>query len=1431
MPRFTILLVLLGTACSAFASRPTFAHRLQDTIPPAILCPPDITLALSGTACDTTFTYTVTAEDDQPGVVVARVFGIASGGVFPAGTTTNMFIAVDASGNTATCSFTVTVSSNPPSSLSCKSSVNIPLNSACQAVVRADALLNPPFACNDAYDVEVDRTLPFGNGPWEQAIFGPGDLGKTYQYRVTNKSNGNKCWGDIKLIDTLPGTVVCADLMLPCALPSNHLQPTFLRDSLGIAQGFPTATDNCPGNLALSFSETSADVPCGDPNGITATISRIWTATDVSNNKASCLQLVHRVRTLDFVQFPENTDVYCSEPDAPPTRTGAPFAEVGGRRYNLTTAPVCELDVFYSDSIEATCGGGWRIRRVWDVRDACLPVGPDNPVFGTQYIEVRDTTSPVALCPSDTVLVLVADSCRASVHLPDVVVDDACSTMAEAVAFWTDGGTGKVLSGTLNSDTLAVFGLVPDFPVGITEMLYVLTDACGNTATCFFQIEVWDNEPPTAVCDSLLTVYLDGSGQGVLPAVWANNGSIDACGALFFKTRRTVPAPDCAAGTPDFSDDLVFCCSESGDTIAAVLRVYDVPLPPGAVSDTFAPGQFADCAFQVVVSDTLGAACVSPPDVQTVCNDFVPDLTAYGAFEYSCRADSLVETVDYAQFDTLCRRGVIVRQLQVFETASGQSTTCVQTIAVDTLPQHYYIRFPDDRIITQCDTMSQYGEPLLFGTGCEQLVATYTDEILTIVPDACIRIDRTWTVRNACTYDPNLPLVQVPNPNPNTTTNHPNNLPGPVVSPVNTEAPWAPTVVAIAPGNPPTNFSVFWSAQANGYTYKQTIKILDTQKPLVADCPAAPSILEDASSNDQFFWNAQYWYDPLSGQHDMCEGEVDLCLTATDFCAGSNVDIRYLLFLDLNGDGTQETVVNSTRPFEANRVNFNNAPNPNYSGGTPREFDFRLVPANQKYGFSLQTLANGRDKIACVRWRTVNEPLNFVKPQLPYGTHRIRWFVTDQCGNETTCEQTFTVQNSAGICDAGEVLISGAVLTETGNPVADVTVALTRIQGNQPPWSGTTLTDNTGNYALPILSGGHYTVRPERNSDPLNGVTTLDLLLINKHILGADTLNSPYKLIAADANNSRSVTTFDVVELRKLILGVYSELPNNTAWRFVDADYEFLSPTPFAFPFPEFASGSNPSPLNPPIHNFVAVKVGDVNNSASLDGSAVETRTQGAAALTATDRVFAAGEVFDVAVSVDEVVTGCQFALALAGLEVLDVLPEAGMGHEHVAWFPETGRLAVSWDGPAARPAVVLRLRAEAAGRLSDFMRLWPAQEPRPEVYRSDAEGYRTLGIALRFDRAADAHTPMGIELFQNRPNPFGVQTEIGFYLPEAGTATLRVFDATGRERYAHTATYPSGLHRVVLAKAELGGSGVFYYALETAGVRLARRMVAVEHR
>ena len=70
----------------------------------------------------------------------------------------------------------------------------------------------------------------------------------------------------------------------------------------------------------------------------------------------------------------------------------------------------------------------------------------------------------------------------------------------------------------------------------------------------------------------------------------------------------------------------------------------------------------------------------------------------------------------------------------------------------------------------------------------------------------------------------------------------------------------------------------------------------------------------------------------------------------------------------------------------------------------------------------------------------------------------------------------------------------------------------------------------------------------------MNGVSTLDLVAIQKHLLGITPFTEFDKFVAADINLSETVSAIDIVELRKLILGIYVDFPNNESWRFIDPE-------------------------------------------------------------------------------------------------------------------------------------------------------------------------------------------------------------------------------------------------------------------------------------
>jgi len=86
-----------------------------------------------------------------------------------------------------------------------------------------------------------------------------------------------------------------------------------------------------------------------------------------------------------------------------------------------------------------------------------------------------------------------------------------------------------------------------------------------------------------------------------------------------------------------------------------------------------------------------------------------------------------------------------------------------------------------------------------------------------------------------------------------------------------------------------------------------------------------------------------------------------------------------------------------------------------------------------------------------------------------------------------------------------------------------------------------------------------------------------------------------------------------------------------------------------------------------------------------------------------------------------------------------------------------------------------------------------------------------------------------GFALLQNTPNPFNLTTQIGFELPVAGSATLTIFDVTGKTVSVMTETYNAGYNEITLRKSDLGSTGVLYYQLESGDNTATKKMVIIE--
>ncbi|MEL6862904.1 MAG: hypothetical protein AAFP19_00735 [Bacteroidota bacterium] len=142
----------------------------------------------------------------------------------------------------------------------------------------------------------------------------------------------------------------------------------------------------------------------------------------------------------------------------------------------------------------------------------------------------------------------------------------------------------------------------------------------------------------------------------------------------------------------------------------------------------------------------------------------------------------------------------------------------------------------------------------------------------------------------------------------------------------------------------------------------------------------------------------------------------------------------------------------------------------------------------------------------------------------------------------------------------------------------------------------TTTTDANGYYEFSDLpTGGDYEIVPEKELvNPLNGVSTFDLVRMSRIILGLDPID-PFLFLAADLNQSGSITTFDMVDGRKLILG----LSNNLMLSWIYATPDFMLPSA-DFPQGQGSVGQlTISNLSADVDDadFNAIRPGDLNLS------------------------------------------------------------------------------------------------------------------------------------------------------------------------------------------------------------------------------------------
>lgn len=177
--------------------------------------------------------------------------------------------------------------------------------------------------------------------------------------------------------------------------------------------------------------------------------------------------------------------------------------------------------------------------------------------------------------------------------------------------------------------------------------------------------------------------------------------------------------------------------------------------------------------------------------------------------------------------------------------------------------------------------------------------------------------------------------------------------------------------------------------------------------------------------------------------------------------------------------------------------------------------------------------------------------------------------------------------------NAASLSITGTIKTESNAAIPGVKVWIAGMAGD------TIITDASGSFLFESLSPNQaYTLGFSKNTSPSNGVTTMDMVRIQRQILSIESLGSPYKQFAADVNRSNGVSTLDIVLMRRLILSIASQFPDVESWQFFPANYAFEDPE---HPFSELTPNqvflgvlSQSREVQ-----ITGIKTGDVNGSAN----------------------------------------------------------------------------------------------------------------------------------------------------------------------------------------------------------------------------------------
>lgn len=241
----------------------TFTITVNDTQAPVLTCPPNITQAAPAGVCSATVTYPLPTVNENCSPTPTPACNPPSGSIFTVGTTTVNCSATDAATNTGSCSFTVTLTSNQPFSITCPANIT---TNAGPAQCSATVSYPPPVVTNSCGGTGSATCSP------PSGSFFPSGV-TTVTCTATSGNNTVSCSFTITVNDVQPPSITC---------PANIVRDTDANQCSAVVEfPTPTASDLCSPVTVSCTPPSGSRLPPG-----TQTVT--CTATDASRNSSSC---------------------------------------------------------------------------------------------------------------------------------------------------------------------------------------------------------------------------------------------------------------------------------------------------------------------------------------------------------------------------------------------------------------------------------------------------------------------------------------------------------------------------------------------------------------------------------------------------------------------------------------------------------------------------------------------------------------------------------------------------------------------------------------------------------------------------------------------------------------------------------------------------------------------------------------------------------------------------------------------------------------------------------------------------------------------------------------------------------------------------------------------------------------------------------------